>query len=162
MPMGNGCGRLRRLMPERIINGELLIINWTIENYKYKNKEMIKKNVIVDKSFDFALTIIELYTVLKDNKEYVISKQLLRSGTSIGANIEEGIGAFSKNDFTAKMGIALKEARESSYWLRLLNRSQMVKLDYSSYILKADELISILTAIVKTAQTLKTDTQINN
>lgn len=80
---------------------------------------MAKENLIVDKTFKFSQTIIELYRLLIDNKEFVLSKQILRSGTSIGANVEEAIGAISKKEFTAKMGISLKEARETRYWLRL-------------------------------------------
>lgn len=113
---------------------------------------MGKENVILDKSFEFALEIIELYKFLKSNNEFVLSKQVLRSGTSIGANVEEAIGGFSKKDFTAKMGIALKEARETRYWLRLLDKSQLIKYDYNSHLKKAEEAVNILTAIVKTSQ----------
>ncbi|MHB8403106.1 MAG: four helix bundle protein [Bacteroidia bacterium] len=113
---------------------------------------MEKGNVIVDKSFEFSLEIIYLYKFLKDNNEFVLSKQVLRSGTSVGANVEEAVGAFSKRDFTAKMGIALKEARETRYWLRLLNKSQIVKCELTENIKKAEELVNILTAIVKTSQ----------
>ncbi|MHB8260412.1 MAG: four helix bundle protein [Bacteroidia bacterium] len=113
---------------------------------------MEKGNVIVDKSFEFSLEIIDLYKFLKDNNEFVLSKQVLRSGTSVGANVEEAVGAFSKRDFTAKMGIALKEARETRYWLRLLNKSQIVKCELTENIKKAEELVNILTAIVKTSQ----------
>ena len=84
---------------------------------------MAKDNLIVNKTFNFSLIIIKLYQFLVDNKEYVLSKQLLRSGTSIGANVEEAVGAISKKEFTSKMGISLKEARESRYWLRLLDKS---------------------------------------
>ncbi len=114
---------------------------------------MAKANVVLDKSFDFALEIIDLYKMLIENKEYILSKQLLRSGTSIGANVEEGIGAYSKKDFTSKMGLALKEARETRYWLKLLNRSQIVKYSYIVYLEKIEELVNILTSIVKTLQT---------
>jgi four helix bundle protein len=113
---------------------------------------MAKENVIVDKSFEFSLEIIELYKLLKSNNEFVLSKQVLRSGTSIGANVEEAVGGFSKRDFTAKMGIALKEARETRYWLRLLDRSQIVKCELTEHMKKAEELVNILTAIVKTSQ----------
>ena len=113
---------------------------------------MAKENVIVDKSFEFSLEIIELYKLLKNNNEFVLSKQVLRSGTSIGANVEEAIGGFSKRAFTAKMGIALKEARETRYCLRLLDRSQIVKCELTGSMKKAEELVSILTAIVKTSQ----------
>lgn len=111
-----------------------------------------KDNVVLNKSFDFALKIIELYKILKSKNEFVISKQLLRSGTSIGANIEEATAAQTKKDFTTKMSIASKEARETRYWLRLLNKSKLVKYDYKNYLNKIDELIRIITAIVKTAQ----------
>ncbi|MFQ6614921.1 MAG: four helix bundle protein [Fidelibacterota bacterium] len=79
---------------------------------------------IQKRSFDFSLKIVNLYKHLRyDQKEYVLSKQILRSGTSIGANIEEAYAAQSKKDFISKMNIALKEARETYYWLRLLKES---------------------------------------
>ena len=111
-----------------------------------------KDNIVLNKSFDFALEIIELYRILKSKNEFVISKQLLRSGTSIGANVEEATAAQSKKDFATKMSIASKEARETRYWLRLLNKSKLVEYDYKNYLNKIDELIRIITAIVKTAQ----------
>ncbi len=113
---------------------------------------MKKENIIVTKSFDFALTIIELYKQMIEQKEFVLSKQLLRSGTSIGANIQEATAAISKKDFTAKMSIASKEACETKYWLQLLDRSKLVDLDFSKLNEEADQLINILTAIVKTSQ----------
>jgi four helix bundle protein len=114
---------------------------------------MVKENIILNKSFVFALTIIETYKYLNENKEYVLSKQLLRSGTSIGANVEEANAAQTKKDFIAKMSIASKEARETRYWLKLLQKSQMVKKDFQEELKAIEEIISILTAIVKTAQT---------
>jgi len=111
-----------------------------------------KDNVVLNKSFDFALRIIELYKILKSNNEFVISKQLLRSGTSIGANIEEATAAQTKKDFVTKMANASKEAREARYWLRLLNKSNLIVFDYRNYLNEIDELIRIITAIVKTAQ----------
>lgn len=113
---------------------------------------MKQDNVIQTKSFQFALKIIELYKILTENKEYILSKQLLRSGTSIGANVEEAIAAQSKKDFVAKMAISSKEARETKYWLRLLNESKYIDIDYSEYLNDIDEIINILTAIVKTSQ----------
>ena len=86
-------------------------------------KRTMKKNEILDLSFDFALEIIKLVKYLKANKEFVMSSQLLRSGTSIGANITEAQAAQSTNDFIAKMSISSKEARETEYWLRLLDKS---------------------------------------
>jgi len=85
-------------------------------------------------------------------KEFVLSKQLLRSGTSIGANIEEGLAGQSKKDFISKMSLASKEARETKYWLKLLQESQIVKHNFTGYIKNIDEIINILTAIVKTSQ----------
>jgi four helix bundle protein len=109
-------------------------------------------NKILDLSFDFAFDVIKLYSKLIDNKEYVMSKQLLKAGTSIGANVEEANAGQSKKDFIAKMAIASKEARETRYWLRLLDRSQILKFDYSVHLNKVEEVIRILTKIVKTSQ----------
>ena len=113
---------------------------------------MKKENVILDKTFNFSLKIIELYKYLSNNKEYIISKQLLRSGTSIGANVEESTAAQTKKDFITKMSIASKEARETRYWLRLLKKSQLVSGNYDEYLNDIDEIIKISTSIVKTAQ----------
>ena len=110
-----------------------------------------RENVILDKSFQFALDTIDLYKFLKKEKEFILSKQLLRSGTSIGANVEEAIGASSKKDFKNKMNISLKEARESRYWLKLFQRSQIVNHNFDDHIDKSTELIKILSAIVKSS-----------
>jgi four helix bundle protein len=110
------------------------------------------ENIILDKSFEFAIKIISLCVILKNKNEFILSKQLLKSGTSIGANIEEAIGAYSKKEFASKMGIALKEARETRYWLALLNKSQLVQHDYSLYLKDIEDIVNILTAIVKTSQ----------
>src|SRR5688500_8750132 len=110
------------------------------------------RNLIVDRSFSFSLKIIGLYRLLIEKKEFVISKQLLRSATSIGANVEEAIAGQSRKDFISKMAIASKEAREARYWLRLLEKSKLIELDYSSYLNEIEGLISILTKIVKTSQ----------
>lgn len=113
---------------------------------------MKTENKILEMSFDFSLQIIILYKKLSDNKEYILSKQLLRSGTSVGANVEEAIAAQSKKDFISKMSIASKEARETRYWLRLLDKSKLVDVDYSSYLNSVEHIINILTKIVKTSQ----------
>ncbi len=110
-----------------------------------------ENGIIQDKSFNFALEIIELYKNLKTYNEFVISKQLLRSGTSIGANVEEATAAQTKRNFFAKMSIASKEARETRYWLKLLNKSEIINFDYSKHLILIDEIIRILTAIVKTS-----------
>jgi|SRR5699024_4962935 len=90
---------------------------------------MKKENIIQSKSFNFPLQIIELYRKLLKEKEYVISKQLLRSATSIGANIEEATAAQSRKDFLSKMSISSKEARETNYWLKLLDKSDLTQID---------------------------------
>jgi len=113
----------------------------------------MKENVIVIKSFHFSLQILQLYKVLITNKEYIISKQLLRSATSIGAYIEEAGAASSRKDFIAKMTIASKEAREARYWLRLLEEDRFIKdYNFSELISEINQIISILTKIVKTTQ----------
>ncbi len=85
---------------------------------------MKEDNVIQQKSFAFAVRIVNAYKFLTfQKKEYVLSRQLLKSGTSIGANVEEALGAQSRADFTAKLSIAYKEARETNYWIRLLNET---------------------------------------
>jgi four helix bundle protein len=108
------------------------------------------KSVIHEKSFCFALEVIELFKKLQVEREYILSKQLLRSGTSIGANVEEALAGQSRKDFLAKMAIASKEARESRYWLLLLQKSNLTRLDLDSAIRNNEELIRILTSIVKT------------
>ncbi len=113
---------------------------------------MEKTNPILDKSMAFAVRIVNLYKYLKDTRsEYVISKQLLRSGTSIGANVRESVYAQSQADFKSKMYIALKEANESAYWIELLKRTQYLTEAQSRDILgDCIELIKILSSITKT------------
>ena len=113
---------------------------------------MVKENKILDVTFNFALQIIELYKLLQQRNEFVISKQLLRSATSIGANAEEGNAAQTKKDFISKMSMASKEARETKYWLRLLQKSQLVPNDYTQHLLAIEHIINILTRIVKTSK----------
>lgn len=113
---------------------------------------MKTENKILEISFDFSLQIICLYKKLVENKEYVLSKQLLRAATSIGANVEEAIAAQSRKDFISKMSIASKEAGETRYWLRLLDKSKLVDIDYLSHLNTAEHIINILTKIVKTSQ----------
>lgn len=111
-------------------------------------------NVIVEKSFSFAIRIVNLYKYLTDKKkEYVLSKQLLRSGTSIGANIAEAEQAQSKADFTFKMNISLKEAAETEYWLRLLHATSYIsESECSSILSDCIELKRILSKIVKNSK----------
>jgi four helix bundle protein len=113
---------------------------------------MKTENKIVELTFDFSLEIINVYKLLVQHNEYVLSKQLLRSATSIGANVEEANAAQTKKEFIQRMSIASKEARETKYWLRLLEKSQIIKYDYSEHIKKIDHIINILTKIVKTSQ----------
>ena len=113
----------------------------------------MKKKVIEQKSFDFALRIIELYKVLSKKNEYVLSRQVLKSGTSIGANVQEAQAAQSKKDFIAKMAISSKEARETLYWLKLIEASQLIDYDFNNLKTEIHDIIRVLTAIVKTAQT---------
>src|SRR5512135_1105145 len=90
----------------------------------------MRKSLIQEKAYAFALTIIELYRLLMKKNEYVMSKQLLKSGTSIGANVEEALAGQSRPDFLSKMSIASKEAREANYWLRLLRDSGVIEQKY--------------------------------
>ncbi len=110
------------------------------------------ESIIEQKSFEFALEIIDLYSRLQEQREYVISKQLLRSATSIGANVEEASGGQSTKDFLAKMYIAYKEARETKYWLRLIQKSQIVTIDVSNELQDVDEIVRILSSITKTTE----------
>lgn len=109
-------------------------------------------NLIADKTFDFALQIISFYIQLKAEKEFVLSKQLLRAGTSVGANVEEAIAAQSKKDFINKMSIASKEARETKYWLRLLDKSELIQLDCKIYLDEIEHIINIITKIIITSK----------
>jgi four helix bundle protein len=112
----------------------------------------MKENIIQIKSYAFAVRIVKVYQNLCDEKkEYVLSKQLLRSGTSIGANIEEAIGGQSEKDFYAKLTIAYKEARETHYWIRLLtDTNYLSKEENKSLINDVDELLKIIGSIQKT------------
>lgn len=114
---------------------------------------MKENNILVDKSIDFAIRMVNCSKFLQENNEFIMSKQLFRSGTSIGANIHEGIQGQSKADFISKLSIALKEASETSYWLVVLNRTDY--LDDKIFVsLKndLDEIIRILIATIKTTK----------
>ena len=110
-------------------------------------------NVIENKSFDFAVRIVNLHKHLSaEKKEFVLLKQLLRSGTSIGANVSEAVRGQSKADFLAKMCIALKEANESHYWIRLLYKTDfLTEQEFNSIENDVVELIKILSSICKTS-----------
>ncbi len=111
-------------------------------------------NNIYQKSFQFAVRIVKLCKYLQmEQKEYILSKQVLRSGTSIGANVAEAQQAQSKPDFTSKINIALKEAAETDYWLRLLYETEYLsKTQFESMISDCDEIESILVSIVKSSK----------
>ena len=109
---------------------------------------------IDERTFDFALQTIELYKFLNTKNEYILSKQLLRSATSIGANVEEAQAAQSRKDFISKMSISSKEARESKYWLRLLDKSNyLYGFTQKEYLMnEVDSIINIITKIVKSTK----------
>ncbi len=110
----------------------------------------MKDNVILEKSYAFALAVVPVCRRLQDEREYVLSRQLLKSGTSIGANVEEVQAGQSRADFLSKMCTAAKESRESRYWLRLLRDSgEFPKIDFQPHLDSVDELVRILVSIVK-------------
>lgn len=113
---------------------------------------MINNNVLKDKSFALALRCIRLFKILRDERhEYILSKQFLRSGTSIGANIKEAIYAQSKADFGSKISIAKKEAAETEYWLELMSEAEIINgKEAESMLLDCRELLRILISITKT------------
>jgi TIGR02436 family protein len=112
-----------------------------------------RENIIVQKSYAFALEIIQVYKTLIEKKEFVLSKQILRSGTSIGANIHEAIASESKKDFIHKLAIAAKEARETSYWLALLKDSSYITTEqFASLSSSCSEITRILNSIILTTK----------
>ena len=115
---------------------------------------MKAENVILDKSFKFGLRILKLYIHLKKKKvDGGLCSQILDSGTSIGANVEEAVGGSSRKDFINKLQIAYKEARETRYWLRLLREGEMLEKKLADSFLKdCDEIIAILTAILNSSK----------
>lgn len=113
----------------------------------------MKENVVMDKSFSFAIRIVNMYRVLCMRKEYVLSKQLLRSGTAIGALLREAEHAQSIADFVNKLSIALKEANEAEYWILLLYKTRYISnLEYESIIGDCREIVRLLISIVKSSK----------
>jgi len=114
----------------------------------------MKENIILDKSYKFAVRIIRLYIYLKkEKKEFELSKQIVRSGTSIGSNVEEAIGGLSRKDFSAKMGISYKESRETILWLRLLHDTDFINDKmFKSLVSDCEELKKILSSILITTK----------
>ena len=122
-------------------------------------KELARRNVVLEKSLAFAVGIVKTGRRLQlEQREWVLSKQLIRSGTSIGANIEEAIAAQSKKDFLSKMSIALKEARETHYWLRVIRDSGLANgLETEAHLSACQELVRLLSSItLTTRENLKT------
>ena len=113
---------------------------------------MKDNNIVAEKTYAFAIRMVKCYQYLtNEQKEFIISKQLLRSGTSIGANVEEAIGGQSEKDFYAKMTIAYKEARETNYWIRLLRDTEILdKKIAESLLTDSEELLKIIGSILKT------------
>ena len=112
----------------------------------------MKTNLIQDKTFKFALQIIELYKELTFKKEFILSKQILKSGTSIAANQEEAQAGSSKADFISKMSIACKECRETKLWLRLLKESQIVQIEVDNLLMEVEDILNLLYKIIKTSK----------
>ncbi len=120
------------------------------------------QNIIRDKSYDFAMESIRLYKLLQQEKLFAISSQFIKSATSIGANVEEALAGQSIKDFTAKMSIASKEARETNYWLRLIRDTRLVTDSSIELLLNdSEELVKILTSIVKTSLSKTENSKLN-
>lgn len=119
-----------------------------------RNEGMKKNNVIVEKSYKFAIRIVRLYQYLvKEKKEYHLSVQVLKSGTSIGANIEEAVGGFSKKDFIAKLQISYKEAKETHYWIRLMRDTDYLsEKEAESLLINCEEILKIIVSILKSSK----------
>ncbi len=118
---------------------------------------MENKSLIKEKSFNFAIRIVNLYKYLNIKNEYIISKQVLRSGTSIGANVSEALCGISRKDFLSKMYIAYKEAVETIYWIDILYKSDFInKNEYTSIQKEAREIYKMLSSITKTTKTTHT------
>lgn len=112
-----------------------------------------ESSIVLKKSFDFGVKIVQLHEQLAQDKHFVLGKQLLRSGTSIGANINEALAGYSKKDFVYKLTISLKEAQESEYWIKLIEAAGITQdIDYKPYLTDVVELQKILTAIIKTSR----------
>jgi four helix bundle protein len=107
---------------------------------------------IYSKTIRFSVSLIPLYKELLNNHEYIISRQLMRSGTSVGANVQEATAAQSRRDFISKMSIAAKEAKETRYWLIILSKGNLIEYDFTQQLAEIDEIIKILSKIIITAK----------
>ena len=148
-------------------NGQWTMDNgqWTMDNGQWiMDNKLMQNNVILDKSFEFSVRIVKLKKYLnKCKQERIMANQLLRSGTSIGANVTEADQAQSKADFISKMCIANKEAHETRYWIRLLHETDYINdEEYSSIFEDCQELIRLLQAIIKSAKKKLTNNIIIN
>lgn len=113
----------------------------------------MKENIIAERTYQFAIEIVKLTQQLISEKEYVLSKQILKSGTSIGANVEEAIGGISKKDFRAKMSISYKEARETQYWLKLLRDTKYISTEkFDSLNIELTSILKILYRIIESSK----------
>lgn len=135
---------------DEVIKEKLLINNYKLLNMEYTEKE----NIILTKTYNFAIRIVRLYQYLcREKKEFELSKQVLRSGTSIGANAEEAAGGLSRKDFLAKLGVSYRETRETRYWLRLLRDTDYISIEQAQSMLNdAEEILRIITAIQKSTK----------
>ena len=117
------------------------------------NNVGMRENLIANKTYDFAIKIVNLNKKLVSKNEFILSRQLLKSGTSIGANVEEAIGGLSKKDFRAKMSISYKKARETSYWLRLLKDTDYItKNEYETFDEELSSILKILFRIIESSK----------
>ncbi len=113
---------------------------------------MAKGNPLKDKSYAFAIAVVGLCKQLRPTVDPAVRRQLLKSATSIGANVEEALQAQSTKDFVSKLCISLKEAVEAHYWLRLIRDTERLKINFAQYISDVEELIKLLTAIIRTTK----------
>ena len=121
------------------------------------NSFFVKESIVAQKSYQFAVRVVKLHLHICKKEKYVysMSSQLLRSSTSIGANVEEALGGHSRKDFSSKMSIAYKEAREAKYWIRLLIECDIIEIKLgASFIKDVDEIIRILASIVKSTKNI--------
>ena len=120
---------------------------------------MKHENIILDKSYTFAVRIVRLSQFLiKEKQAYQLADQVRRSGTSIGANMEEAVGGLSRKDFIAKCGISYKEARETHYWLRLLRDTDYIEPQHAASLLTdCEELLKIITSIIRSSRNNTTE-----
>ena len=130
------------------------MIQLRISNYELRIESMMKENILLDKSFVFAVRVVNAYKYLvEEKKEFVLSKQFLRSGTAIGANAEEAAGGQSKADFISKLGIAYKEARETKYWIKLLHATNFFDDSQAASLLAdVEDLLKIIGKIQTTSK----------